>query len=104
MFVKLTASRLGSYIPAKLKWHLEKVKKQELIGRVHPCINEASERSSAQGTSTRYVHLSLHFCIFKLGFQHLMAILFSTLQVWEDVRKPQGVHDGKLGPLGTTDR
>ncbi|KAG7673532.1 hypothetical protein KSW81_006737 [Nannochloris sp. 'desiccata'] len=24
--------------------------------------------------------------------------------VWEDVRKPQGVHDGKSGPLGTTDK
>lgn len=23
-------------------------------------------------------------------------------QVWEDVRKPGGVHDGKSGPLGTT--
>lgn len=26
------------------------------------------------------------------------------LQVWEDVRKPQGVHDGNTGPLGTTDK
>lgn len=25
-------------------------------------------------------------------------------QVWEDVRKVEGVHDGKVGPLGTTDR
>lgn len=25
-------------------------------------------------------------------------------QVWEDIRKPQGVHDGKHGPLGTTDK
>ncbi|KAL4452606.1 hypothetical protein ABPG75_008268 [Micractinium tetrahymenae] len=25
-------------------------------------------------------------------------------QVWEDVRKEEGVHDGKVGPLGTTDR
>ena len=24
--------------------------------------------------------------------------------MWEDVRKPQGVHDAKHGPLGTTDR
>ncbi len=27
-----------------------------------------------------------------------------SLQVWEDVRKEEGVHDGKVGPLGTTDR
>ena len=25
-------------------------------------------------------------------------------QVWEDVRKEEGVHTGKVGPLGTTDR
>ncbi|PRW60962.1 zinc finger 593 [Chlorella sorokiniana] len=25
-------------------------------------------------------------------------------QVWEDVRKTDGVHDGKVGPLGTTDK
>lgn len=25
-------------------------------------------------------------------------------QVWEDVRKAEGVHDGKVGPLGTTDK
>lgn len=25
-------------------------------------------------------------------------------QVWEDVRKPEGVTDGKTGPVGTTDR
>ncbi len=25
-------------------------------------------------------------------------------QVWEDVRKAEGVHDGKFGPLGTTDK
>lgn len=25
-------------------------------------------------------------------------------QVWQDVRKAEGVTDGKIGPLGTTDR
>ncbi len=25
-------------------------------------------------------------------------------QIWEDVQQPEGVHDGKTAPLGTTDR
>ncbi|KAK9828307.1 hypothetical protein WJX74_008194 [Apatococcus lobatus] len=25
-------------------------------------------------------------------------------QIWEDVQKPEGVHDGKTAPLGTTNR
>lgn len=28
--------------------------------------------------------------------------LYVRLQVWEDVRKEEGVHDGKTGPVGTT--
>lgn len=31
-------------------------------------------------------------------------VVLPESQVWEDVRKAEGVHDGKVGPLGTTDK
>jgi hypothetical protein len=43
--------------------------------------------------------------IFLVHYTHNMSSpAMPFMQVWEDVRKEGGVHDGKVGPLGSADR
>lgn len=101
----MKAPQRAPNLVSKRKWDpQEGLKRQELIEKGLPCTNAALERSFAQDTSIRYVHASRFIALaFQIQDSHFRVALF-CLQVWEDVRKPQGVHNEKTGPLGTTDK
>ncbi|EFN51442.1 hypothetical protein CHLNCDRAFT_140160 [Chlorella variabilis] len=57
----------------------------------------SSGKSKRTGSKSRGTRLHKRGRVAKFTARHVD-------QVWEDVRKEGGVHDGAVGPLGTTDR